>query len=48
MDGPPVSLHVADDACPVKFNTLALVSLHYQGRVKRTYRKASNLVRLEK
>ena len=34
MDGPPVSLHVAKDAHPVKFNTPASIPLHWQEKVK--------------
>ena len=34
MDGPPVSLHVEDNARPVKLNTPASVPLHWQDKVK--------------
>jgi len=35
MDGPPISLHVADDARPVKLNTPASIPLHWQDKVKK-------------
>ena len=34
MDGPPISLHVSDDARPVKHNTPASIPLHWQDKVK--------------
>jgi ribosomal protein L44E len=34
MDGPPISLHVSDDARPVKHNTPASIPLHWQEKVK--------------